>query len=221
MARSAVRDRTRDAEPLSREAIVEAAIVLAEREGPEALSMRRLGRELGVEGMAVYHYVSGRDELLRLIADRLFEPLTDAPSTDGWRDTCTSFAATLRSVALSYPATFALVGLRPFDTSIALRAVELLLQRLVAAGFNPAEALSVYRIVASYARGYALAEAAGFTVSAADPGALRILRALPQDEFPVLGGRTDQLAALDAGATFAMGLRALIDGLPEPGGAAR
>jgi hypothetical protein len=66
------------------------------------------------------------------------------------------------------PATFRLIGLQPFDSPASLRPVERLLGVLVAHGFAPADALAVYRAVASYARGYALAEATGFTVDAAE-----------------------------------------------------
>lgn len=217
MSRSAVSPRSSQPDRLTLDGIVDAAIALTESEGAGALSMRRLGRALGVEGMAIYYYVRGREELLRLMADRLFEPLLDGPAVTGWRDACESFAERLRAIALARPATFALVGLRPFDTPISLRAVEQLLAKLTGSGLTPGAALATYRVVASYARGYALAEAYGFTVSAADPAALDILGALPQEEFPILAGRTSELAALDPDETFKLGLRALIHGLAEPG----
>jgi AcrR family transcriptional regulator len=192
MSRSTARP-TSPPKPLARDAIVASAIALTEREGPQALSMRRLGGELGVEAMAIYHHVPSRDELLRLMADRLMEPLNETPLAGDWRECCHAFATTLRAIALGRPATFMLVGLRPFDTPLALRSVERLLGVLVADGFDAAGALAVYRIVASYARGYALAEAGGFTVAATDAG------------------------ALDPDATFRLGLGALVAGLPGPG----
>ena len=61
--------------PLNRDVILDAAIELIEHDGPGALSMRRLGSRLGVEGMAIYHHFAGRDELLSAIGDRLLTPL--------------------------------------------------------------------------------------------------------------------------------------------------
>src|SRR5918911_2827821 len=61
--------------PLSRERIVEAALELVDAEGPEALTMRRLGRSLGVEAMSIYEYTSGKDELVRAVMERLLEEL--------------------------------------------------------------------------------------------------------------------------------------------------
>ena len=69
----------------------------------------------------------------------------------------------------------------------------------------------------SYARGYALAEATGFTVDAAQPAGRRRLAALPDGEFPILAGRARELAELNADAGFELGLRALLAGLGDPG----
>ena len=201
---------------LSRERIVDEAIDLVERHGPDALSMRRLGSQLGVEGMALYHYVAGREELLRAIADRLLEPLRDLEATDDWRETCRRFAGALRGIAKARPASFRLVGLEPFDTAESLQPVERFLGALVAAGFAVPEALGIYRAVVSYARGYALAEASGFTVDAANAKARERLRTLDRRSFPILAGRTRQLAQLDADSAYEFGLSALVNGLPNP-----
>jgi AcrR family transcriptional regulator len=208
--------RARPRRPLSRARIVEAAIALVEREGPAALSMRRLGSRLGVEGMALYHHVVSREELLRAIADRLLEPLGEFEPTDDWRDACGRFAGALRRIANARPATFVLVGLQPLDTPALLAPVEALLATLVACGFPASDALAVYRAVSSYARGYALAEATGFTVDAAHAEGVERLRALDPGSFPILAGRSQELACLDADSAFELGLRALLDGLPNP-----
>jgi AcrR family transcriptional regulator len=178
--------------------------------------MRRLGSELGVEGMAIYHHFDGRQELLTAIGDRLLEPLQKLEFGDDWRAACRRFATTLRDIAVARPATFRLLGLQPFDTPVALRPVERLLGVLVAVGFTPAGALASYRATVSYARGYALAEATGFTVDAARPVGRERLAALPVSEFPILAGHAQELAELDADAAFRAGLDALLLGLGGP-----
>src|ERR671924_1614136 len=60
---------------LSRERVVEAALELVDAEGPDALTMRRLGRSLGVEAMSLYEYTSGKDELVVAVMERLLEEL--------------------------------------------------------------------------------------------------------------------------------------------------
>ena len=196
--------------------ILDAAIELIERDGPGALSMRRLGSRLGVEGMAIYHHFAGRDELLSAIGDRLLTPLHALDPAGDWREACRRFATVLRDLAVARPATFQLLGLQPFDTPTSLRPVEELLQVLVTAGFTPGTALGIYRAIVSYARGYALAEATGFTVDAAHPAGRRRLGALPRDAFPVLAGRAKDLAELDADAGYELGLGALLVGLADP-----
>ena len=71
---------------LGRERIVEAAMRVADHEGLAALSMRRVATELGVATMSLYRHVPGKDELLRLMTDRVFgeQPLAAAPAPD-WR----------------------------------------------------------------------------------------------------------------------------------------
>jgi TetR/AcrR family tetracycline transcriptional repressor len=193
-------------------------MALIEQKGLEALSMRRLGGELGVEAMSLYYHVGSRDQLVDAIADQLLEPLRELDLAAEWRTACRQFAAALRDIALARPATFRLLGLKPLDTPTSLLVVERLLGVLVDAGFSAPDALAVYRAVASYARGYALAEATGFTVDAAAPGGRKRLRALARDEFPILRGHADELAALDPDSGFERGLVALLDGMPEPSG---
>ncbi|HEY1540321.1 MAG TPA: TetR/AcrR family transcriptional regulator C-terminal domain-containing protein [Solirubrobacteraceae bacterium] len=202
--------------PLSRQLIVDTAIAMIERDGSSTLSMRRLGTELGFEAMALYHHVANRAELLRAISDRVLEPLQETSMAGGWRVACHRFATALRAIAVARPATFTLIGMQPFDTPASLQPVERLLQTLVGDGFAAVEALGVYRAVAAFARGYALAEATGFTVDAAGARGREHLEALPSEDFAILHGRAEDLIGLDADSGFERGLRALLDGLPAP-----
>ncbi|MGH2920195.1 MAG: TetR/AcrR family transcriptional regulator C-terminal domain-containing protein [Solirubrobacteraceae bacterium] len=195
---------------LNRDLIVDTAIALIERDGADALSMRRLGAELGVEAMSLYHHVPNRAELLSAVSERMLAPLQAIEFDRGWREACRGFAHALRGIAVTHPATFGLVGMRPLNSPPVLRVVERLLAVLVADGFEPRDALAVYRAVASYARGYALAEAVGFTVDASDPHARDRLQALSPTEFPILSGRARELSSLDADSGFERGLDALL-----------
>ncbi|HTX13568.1 MAG TPA: TetR/AcrR family transcriptional regulator C-terminal domain-containing protein [Solirubrobacteraceae bacterium] len=215
MPRAAVSDAAanrRSQRRLTRDLILDRAVALIEAEGPGALSMRRLGSALGVEGMAIYHHFEGRDELLSAIGDRLLEPLHQLELGEDWREACRRFALALRGLAVAHPATFQLLGLQPFDTPSALRPVERLLAVLIARGFDPAAALTIYRATVSYARGYALAEATGFTVDAALPAGRRRLAALPRRDFPILRGRAQELRGLGADEAYELGLEALLRG---------
>jgi AcrR family transcriptional regulator len=201
---------------LTRRVILDRALELIESDGAAALTMRRLGAALGVEAMSLYHHFANRDELLGALGDRLLEPLHELELGDDWREACRRFATVLREIALRRPATFQLLGLQPFDTPFLLAPVERLMGVLVAGGFAPARALAVYRATVSYARGYALAEAGGFTVDAAHSAGRARLSALPGDEFPILAGRAGELATLNPGSAYELGLGALLVGFAEP-----
>lgn len=199
--------------PLSRVVVLDAAIALVERDGPGALTMRRLGAELGVEAMSLYHHVPNRDAVLAGMAERLMSQLqAPAPGT-GWRDAADCFARRLRVVAMSAPQTFALTAMRPLQAPAALEPVEAMLDAFVRAGATPATALTAYRALASYARGYALAEVAGFNVDASSPQGEGAIGALDPGAFPILAGRPRELQDVSADSAFDAGLRALIDGL--------
>ncbi|MGC4175512.1 methylated-DNA--[protein]-cysteine S-methyltransferase [Demequina sp.] len=70
---------------LTKDAILDAAVALADAEGLEALSMRRLGTQLGVEAMSLYNHVANKDELLRGIVDRVWAALDLALDEPDWR----------------------------------------------------------------------------------------------------------------------------------------
>jgi AcrR family transcriptional regulator len=89
----------------SRELIVQTAIALADAEGFEAVSMRRLASELGAGTMTLYHYVATKDELVSLIGDaitsELIVPAQELP--EGWRDGLAEIARRTRAIFNRHP----------------------------------------------------------------------------------------------------------------------
>ena len=105
-------------ETLTRERILTAAIAFVDEHGLTALTMRRLGRELGVEAMSLYRYVPGREELLDGIVEMILTEMHDDPDVlvspqDGWQDFLQRIAHGVRRVALAHPGAFPLVASRP------------------------------------------------------------------------------------------------------------
>src|SRR5262245_32508070 len=101
----AVRQRT-----LTRARIAASALDLIERESLERLSMRRLGAELGVEGMALYTHVRNKDDLLNAVAELVLEEL-DAPydRKASWQERMRSGALAWATLQERYPRAFPLV----------------------------------------------------------------------------------------------------------------
>ena len=187
---------------LSRQAILAAALELLDREGADALTMRRLGSELGVEAMSLYRHVQDRDELLEGLADFLATELEPRRGEVEWPDALRTFAGELRALARRHPAAFSLVGMRVLATPYVLRPIEEVLASLRSGGFTPARAILAYRLVSSYARGYALAELSGFAIEVAPDAPLPAVRAL---------GR--RLASEPTESSFRAGLETIIAGL--------
>ena len=156
--------------PLSRREVVHAALQLVDRDGSRALTFRNLGKELGVEAMSIYHHVRDREDLLDELASAMVTAeLPIPPAGQQWDAAVREFVVGVRRAALRHPGAFHLVGLRPLRNPAALAAVLGLLEKLTEGGFTPEQAVTCYRVAAAYARGFALAEIAGLTLSAPKP----------------------------------------------------
>jgi AcrR family transcriptional regulator len=145
---------------LNREALAAAAIELLERDGPRALSMRRLGEDVGVEAMSLYHYVTSREDLLDAMFEALIARSEPLPEDGGLEEVARTFAHSLRRVALAHPRTFPLVANRPLRTPLVLARADALLGALHAAGLGDADAVAGLRLLGSYVIGYLLDELA-------------------------------------------------------------
>ena len=202
-------------EPLTRLRILEAALALVDREGADALTMRRLGDEVGAAAMSLYNHIPGRDALLDGLSEVLVGGIPAEPFGNEPREQLRRFASGIRGVALAHPDAFRLVGMRPLHTPQAFRPVEVALGALRAFGLADDEAVHGYRALVSFARGYALAEIGGFTLEAAqigpqapvDPDDLRA------EGLPNLAELSSHLLHPEHEAAFAFGLDSILDGL--------
>jgi AcrR family transcriptional regulator len=90
------------ARALSRQQIVEAAITIADREGLDALTMRRVAQQLGAGTMSLYWHVRNKDELIELMRDQVVGEHTLQPSGD-WRSDLARFARDTRAIFVRHP----------------------------------------------------------------------------------------------------------------------
>jgi AcrR family transcriptional regulator len=193
---------------LKRSAILASALQLVDSEGAQALTMRRLGSELGVEAMSLYRHVASKDAVLDGIAELLIAEVQSAGGSD-WPTSIRRFATGIRTVARAHPAAFELAGTRVMHTHSALGPVDALLAALRAGGFAPTRAVATYRLVASYARGFALIEIAGFTLASPPP------ERDPDspDDLPAIRALARPLASEPTDAQFRAGIETIITGL--------
>ena len=164
-------DENAPAPRLSRDLILDRAITLIDRQGVTALTMRALGKALGVEAMSLYRYVNGREDLLEGVVERLVSSIEVEPGArmepnDGWQAFLQWFAHAVRRLALDHPAAFPLIAtrhpaapwLRPPLRS--LRVVEDFLDGLRNRGFTDRQAVTAYRSFSSFLLGHLLLECA-------------------------------------------------------------
>jgi AcrR family transcriptional regulator len=140
--------------------ILDAAIALADAEGLAALTMRAVGKRVGVTAMALYGYFPDKDSLLDAMADRVIAEVPD-PSIPGWRDRLLALAGLAREMAREHPSLIQYLFTRPAQTPSTLRALEFIYQALLDAGVPHAEIPRLERFVSTFIMGWALSEVNG------------------------------------------------------------
>ncbi|MGW2152603.1 TetR/AcrR family transcriptional regulator [Nonomuraea sp. NPDC001699] len=203
---------------LTRQAILRAALALADREGLKALSMRRIGQELGVEAMSLYQHVGSKDDLLDGLVEQLVTQaaplLTEAAS---WQEGLREYAHTLLRVLLAHPNVLPLVVSRPAITPQNLRLMEEGLRVLRSAGLPPDRALDMLYAVTGFVVGHVALLAAGGGPAPGDG-----MRDIPEPdllETPLLAEATRARRAQPSSGTdprFVFALEAMLRGFGEP-----
>jgi AcrR family transcriptional regulator len=210
--------RTRaDRAGLSREQVLDAALDLVDRAGVAALSMRRLGAELGVEAMTLYHYLPNKDALLDGIVERVMAQSETTLTGGPWEQALTGYARSLRAALLRHPGAALLVATRPAVTPETLRAAERGLALLCGAGFPVGRALDTLNALTLFVVAHAASEVS--TAAAAD-GSQDYVAGLDEREFPLLAAAARGSEGTDDGARFEFAVAALIRGVAPAAGSA-
>lgn len=204
--------------PLTRQRVLDAAIDLADREGVDALSMRRLGAELGVQAMSLYNHVANKRDLLDGVAGRLLARM-EIPSTDeaSWEEGLRQVCRSYRRLAHDHPGLFPLVLARPLASPEVLPPLEATLTFLRKAGLDAQGALDVFNASASFVGGFALGEInerAGHLFAAKPDERGEWPAAQTLDERYPVTVEVLRLATPDRDRAFELGLDLLIGGIP-------
>jgi len=207
-------------EGLSKHRVVIEAVRLADSEGVDGLSMRRLAGALGAGAMSLYHYVASKDELLDAMIDVVFEEI-ELPSAEAeWQSAMRQEAASTREVLARHPWATSLMESRTSPGPANLRHREAVTACLRRAGFSVVMATHANWLLNSYVYGYAL-QAASLPFDTADELAGMVddvyLPQLPPDEFPYLNESAAALlaAGYDPTEEFSFGLDLVLAAL-EP-----
>ena len=225
------RQARRRREPISREAIVSAAVGLLVREGLAALSMRRLAEELGTGAATLYWHVGSKDGLLDLVLDQVIgEQKIPDPDPPRWREQLKDVARTQRATSLRHPYLVRIsIGRIPMGPN-ALRYSERVLAILRAGGLPPRMAVQGYLLLIETVNGFTLDETgvedaaparADHSAAPDDPASLQetanlardYIASLPAGQFPTMVSLADEFAFADADERFEMLIDIFVDGL--------
>ena len=201
--------------PLSKERVLRAAIQLADAEGIEALSMRRLAKELGVEAMSLYNHVANKGEILAGIID-LVAGEFDLPSDESeWKVAMRRNAISSRDVLLAHRWATS-IWMSQGGGPARLRNGDWMLRTLREAGFSPELIYHAFHILESYVLGYTLQQL-NFPYKGEELAGLAadFLKQIPVEDYPDLVEHIHQHIEPHDEETsgFELGLDLILDGL--------
>lgn len=207
--------------PLTPRAVVERALALADSEGLEAVTIRRLAKGLGVTPMALYWHFRSKEELLDGVAARIFEEIdVSVDASAGWQEQLKALLGSMLGVLRAHPSAAVLLSTRTVSSEGGLRATEVALDILRRGGFSPAEATQIARHALSTVvnlvsgePGVVAREESG-QVTDARRRARLFLESLPPERYPRLVEAAEPLSeGVDPDAYFAFGLDLLLAGI--------
>ena len=203
---------------LSRDRVVEAASRVADSGGLSSVSMRNVGKELGVEAMSLYHHIAGKDALLDALADRIFAAIELPDLDDPWRPAMAARAASARAVLSAHPWGLGLIESRRDPGPALLRHHDTVLGCLRRGGFPVALAAHAFSVLDAYVHGFVLTELnLPFEPGEATEEFVETL-ALPVDDYPHLAEMiSEQVRGREYAyaGEFTYGLELILDGLEE------
>src|ERR1700760_3951209 len=202
---------------LSRPLVLQAAVALADEDGFDGFSMRRLAQELGVVPMALYKHVANKDDLLDGMVDIVFGEIESPSIDDDWRSAMRRRAISARDALKRHSWAIGLMETRTPGPAN-LQNHNAVMGCLREAGFSFELAIHAYSVQDAYIYGFALQERdTGFeTPESAGEAAQRRARSIGAlEDYPYLVEITEKLpgSGYDNAVQFAWGLDLILDGL--------
>jgi AcrR family transcriptional regulator len=204
--------------PVNRERTLEVALTVADSEGIEAVTMRRIARELGVEAASLYHHVSGKDQILDGLVDVVAAEIDLPRPAAPWREAAGERAHHTRAVLLRHPWAVSLMASRTSPGPATLGLLETGIRCFREGGFSVPMAALAISTVDSYVHGFVLQEVnlpfRGESELAAMTAA--VMEQFPASEYPYLFEMTvDHVLqpGYDYGNEFDSGLTVVLNGV--------
>ena len=200
--------------PLNRERVLRAAVALAVESGLEALTMRRLGQELGVEAMSLYKHVANKDDILDGIVDLVVGDIDVPPTGIDWKTAMRARANSAHETLLAHPWAPMLIMSR-FNIGPGMtRYLDATLGRLREGGFSISGALDAWHTLDSHIYGFTLQELSlPFDIEESPQVSAAVLGQLSAQRFPHVVEVITEIMQTGRQEDFAFGLELILDGL--------
>lgn len=198
---------------LSREAIASTALELADAEGVDSLSMRRLAERLGVGTMTLYGYFRSKEELLEAVVDVATPPIRVRAGATSWKDQLRDLMRGVHGALAEHPVGVELRLRKPLVSPGAMRITEAAMGILSGAGFGTEDAARCYRTLFLYVFGF-IAFGSPRAPDEVKRHARGVIASLPAEEYRQVTAAGAELVETLAGEEqFEFGLGVLLDGL--------
>jgi AcrR family transcriptional regulator len=209
---------------LSLDRIVTAAIAVADRDGVDGMSMRRVAAELGVGTMSLYRYVPGKAELLALMLDMVSDPGEDAARMrdKDWREVVEVAARGSYRLYLTHPWLLQVNWTRPVIGPNTLAGIELFMSGLDGLGLTDQERVAVMMLVDGFVVGTAR-QRVQYTALVEETGLAdeefwaqqypALTRAMESGDYPAMAALSEDAFGLGWDDSFEFGLERVLDGV--------
>ncbi len=203
---------------LSRDRVLDAAVVIADKDGIAALSMRKLGDSLGVEAMSLYNYVANKDDLLDGMVDRIFSEIVLPSHKRGWKSAMRERARSTREALSRHPWATPLMQSRTTPGPATLRHHDSVIGTLRSAGFTIELTAHAFSLIDAYIYGFTQQELSlpFETGEQTTELAEAIMSTMPVEQYPHLVELTVEHVlqpGYSYGNEFDFGLDLILDGL--------
>lgn len=208
----------KDREPVTRDRIIRAALSIMDEGGLDAVTMRRIGRELGVEAMSLYNHVQDKEDILDSICDQVMAEFRTPEATD-WAEAARLGGREYRRLLLAHPNVITLMTDRhkPFTNVDSLRIYEWALELFRSAGLSPPDAVMAFHVFGGFILGYVTMELGPMVGGPQDEEHLRahdeMARLVASADLPRLMEALPHLVDCDVEEQFEFGLDLLVEGL--------
>jgi AcrR family transcriptional regulator len=208
---------------LTRDAVMDAALALADREGLDAVTIRALAADVGVPPMTLYAHFADKDALFQGMRTRLVERVITAGTKTTWRELLETLGRELLSVNRTHPSLVPLIARTGPPPEAILGVLNRLLTMMHDEGYPLEEAIRVHVSVIAFSMGMAMVERT-MMGEGGEQGRLALLRdllaRLPLGSYPNLAYVAARIDQFSLDGVFDAGIRTILDSADRKPGAA-